>query len=45
MDYELYEDLADQLGYVIKEKNNPKEVLKTLAALIDHVVEHCLDEK
>jgi hypothetical protein len=45
LDYELYDELTSQIRHVIEEKNNPKEVIKTLAALIDHVVEHHLDEK
>lgn len=44
MDYELYEELKFYINTKLEDKNNPKEVLKTLSGLIEHVAEFYLEE-
>lgn len=44
MDYDLFEELKLYTANALEDKNNPKEVLKTLAALIDHVAEFYLED-
>lgn len=45
MDYELFSELKWHVETKLEDKKNPKEVLKTLAALVDHVAELHFDEE
>jgi hypothetical protein len=44
MDYELFEELKIYVLNALEDKKNPKEVIKTLSALIDNVVDFYLED-
>jgi hypothetical protein len=44
LDYELFEELRVYITNTLEGKKNPKEVLKTLTALIEYVADCYLDE-
>lgn len=45
MDYELFEELKPYVEAALEDKENPKDVIKTLAALVDHIAEFYLKDK
>ena len=44
MDYELYEELKTLVNRALDEKKNPKEVLKTISELINHIADDYLKD-
>ncbi|MEK4782342.1 MULTISPECIES: hypothetical protein [Bacillus] len=44
MDYELFEELKPYVENAVEDKKNPKEVIKTLANLIEHIAEFYIDD-